>query len=82
MLNQSELIKCREASITSCDISSLADLRNITVDTSKPVPERIESFLNQVRNPYLFKVDDVIVKVHYGSGKPVSDALAAALRMG
>lgn len=82
MLNRSELTKCREASITSCDLSSLVDLRDITIDTTQTVRERIDSFLEQVRNPYLFKVDDVVIKVNYGQDRPFSDALAAVLLLG
>lgn len=82
MLNRSELNKCREANIVTCDVSSLVDLRDISVDTTKSVRERIDSFMNQVRNPYLFKVDDVIIKVNYGNGKTLSDALTTVLLTG
>jgi len=82
MFSRSELAKCREASITSCDISSLVDLRDITIDTTKSVSDRIDSFLEQVHNPYLFKVDDVVIKVNYGQDRPFSAALAAVLQLG
>lgn len=77
MLKRSELSQCRNISIMSCDLSSLVDLRDVKIDTTKSVRERIDSFMNQVRNPYLFKVDDVIVKVNFGNERSVTDALAA-----
>lgn len=82
MLKRSELNQCRNTSIMSCDLSSLVDLRDVKIDTTKSVRERIDSFMNQVRNPYLFKVDDVIVKVNFGNERPVTDAFAAVFSQG
>ncbi len=82
MLNRSELALCHNIDIAACDPSSLVDLRDISIDTSSSVSNRIESFLKQVRNPYLFKVDDIIMKVNYGAEKTVSDAFTSILLQG
>mgnify|MGYP003300941099 CR=1 FL=1 len=82
MLKKSELNQCRNTSIMACDLSSLVDLRDVKIDTTKSVRERIDSFMNQVRNPYLFKVDDVVVKVNFGNERSVTDAFAAVLLQG
>jgi len=82
VLNRSELNKCRDTGIMSCDADSLVDLRDVKIDTTKSVAERIDSFMNQVRNPYLFRVEDVIVKVNFGNERPVIDAFTAALLQG
>ena len=79
MLTKSQLALCKDAEIALCDKSALTDLRDITVDKSKSVMERIENFTGQVKNPYLFKVGDVIVKVAYSVGKDFSGALSSAL---
>ena len=61
--------------------ASLPDLRSITVDRSLPVQERARSFLRDIGNPYLFRVDDVVVSVRFNpGGKPFRDALADSLR--
>ena len=79
MLTKSQLDLCKAAEIALCDKSNLNDLRDITVDKSKSVMEKIENFTQQVKNPYLFKVGDVIVKVAYSGGKDFSGALSSAL---
>ena len=79
MLTKSQLAFCRDAEIALCDKNALTDLRDITIDKSKSVRERIENFTGQVKNPYLFKVGDVIVKVAYSGGKDFSGALSSAL---
>ena len=55
----------QHADLMNCDHDELVDLKDIRIDTSQPVPERMAAFLSQVRNPYLFKVDGLIVKAVY-----------------
>ena len=81
MISSSQLSKMRTVEINSCKPESLVDLRDISINTSAPLIERVESFFTQVKNPYLFKVDDVIVKVRYGNGKSFSDAISTILSM-
>lgn len=69
----------RNMDIEACDTDQLVDLRSVSIDRSLPVPERMISFVEQVKNPYLFKVDDVAVKVEFSSGKSVEDSLLSFL---
>ena len=79
MLDKSQLARCKEVDVSSCDINSLVDLREINIDTTKPVPQRMESFLEQVQNPYVFKVGDIVMKVDYGNGKQFAEAFTDIL---
>ena len=67
----------RKADIMACDPDLLVDLRDVQIDTSLPVRERMVSYLGQVGNPYLFKVDGLIVKAVFSPGSELSlmDAL-------
>ncbi|MCL2620993.1 MAG: hypothetical protein FWD97_08695 [Defluviitaleaceae bacterium] len=49
------------------DINSLVDIRSVTVDTSLPQTERIANFLEQIKNPYLFKCDKVVVQIEFAN---------------
>lgn len=40
----------------------LVDIRDVVIDQDAPKEERIKSFLRQIRNPYCFKVGNVVVK--------------------
>lgn len=79
MMNRQMLAQCARADINTCDPGDLVDLQNVTIDTTLPVPQRISQFLHQVHNPYLFRVDGVVVKVHFGGGKPLASTLAGLL---
>ena len=43
----------------------LVDIRDVVIDQDAPKEERIKSFLRQIRNPYCFKVGNVVVKTTF-----------------
>ena len=46
-------------------IDELVDIRDVKLDSSLGQAERIQSFLQQIKNPYCFKHGKVIVKVGF-----------------
>ena len=81
MFTSNQLSACKNIDIRNCNPDALVDLRDVAIDTTLPVSDRIHSFLHQIKNPYLFKVDDTVVKVKYGTGKSFSDSLITILSM-
>ena len=75
------LERCRHADIMACDPDALVDLQEVHIDTNLPVRERMQGFVQQVGNPYLFKVDGLIVKATYlpQANRSLSDALPGLL---
>jgi hypothetical protein len=58
------------------DLGSLADIRDVEIDTSQPMEERRESYLRQIKNPYLYRCDDVIVRASFAkTGATLEDRL-------
>ena len=55
----------KSVDIKNVDKGSLIDLDVVQIDDTRPVSERILSFLQQVKNPYCFRIGDVAVKVNY-----------------
>lgn len=47
----------------SDNISSLKDISEIQIDDGKAAVQRALSFINQVNNPYFFKVGNTPVKI-------------------
>ena len=47
---------------------SLVDIRDVKLDSSMEQADRVKSFIQQVKNPYRFKVGDVVVNVAYTNG--------------
>lgn len=82
MLNSFDLITLRNAAIADYRISDLVDLRDVKIDTNKTVSEKILNYFEQIKNPYLFKVGDVRVKVSFGGDRSFTDALGSAISSG
>lgn len=60
--------------------NQLVDLNDVQIDSSLPVNERIASFVQQIGNPYHYKVGEVIVHVSYTpNGKSLDDCFHALL---
>ena len=49
------------------NISQLVDFRNVKIDRSLPSEERIKSFIEQIKNPYQFKVGDTVAKLSFAN---------------
>jgi len=70
METKNVLEKFKQQSIAGADADSLVDITNVKIDTDKPIAERIKSFIGQIGNPYLFKVDNTVVKVSFNDKGP------------
>lgn len=76
-------LKClRNADISACNADELVDLRNVEVNPKASLNRRADDFIAQVGNPYLFRVDDVVVKVEFGDGKDFSEILTDVILAG
>lgn len=82
VLDIAQLQNLKSVDTVDFNFSSLTDLMDIAVDTDKPMTNRMISFAEQIKNPYLFKVGEFVVKVEYGEGRNLSDALAKILNAG
>lgn len=56
--------------IHTVDKKSLVDLDTVIIDESRPVQERLASFVEQIKNPYCFRIGDIAVKVKYNDDGP------------
>ena len=46
-------------------LDSLVDIRDVKIDRSLPVEERMRSYVVQIKNPYMFKCGNTVVRVSY-----------------
>lgn len=63
------------------ELDELVDIRNVHVDRSLPLEERVRSYVEQVKDPYHFRVGNVKVRVSYaGKDKTLNDSFSTMLR--
>lgn len=60
---------------------ALIDIRDVQIDTALPQEERIRSFVKQIKNPYRFKVGDVVVNVSYSGEATLNDRFAEMMSL-
>ena len=48
-------------------LDSLVDIRDVKIDRTQPVEERMKSYVEQIKNPYLFKGGNTVVRVSYAN---------------
>lgn len=81
-LTVNDLKYLRNADISACNADELVDLRNVEVNPKASLNRRADDFIAQVGNPYLFRVDEVVVKVEFGDGKDFSEILTDVILAG
>lgn len=79
-----ELERMARVDIRTADPGEATDIREVEIDASLPVPERVRSYLAQARNPYILNVDGVLVKTSFaeGSGRTLADCLETLAGLG
>ena len=48
-------------------LDSLVDIRDDKIDRSMSVEDRMKSYVEQIKNPYMFKVGNTVVRVSYAN---------------
>ena len=82
MLNFFDLMNFKTVAIADYSKDSLVDLHDVKIDPSKSVPEKMNDYFEQIKNPYLFKVGNVRVKVSFGGSRTFTDALGSVFSSG
>jgi len=60
--------------------SALVDIREVKINRELPQEDRVKSFVEQIKNPYCFKVGPVVVNVSYSdSGATLNDRFVELL---
>ena len=55
--------------INTISKESLIDIKDVTIDMEKGKQERISEFFQQIRNPYCFVCNGIIVKMKYNKNE-------------
>lgn len=80
-LTKEILAQMAAVDVRTVDISTLTDLRDIEIDTSMPVPKKLEAFARQTNNVYINRIGDYIVKVRFQKdGASIDDKMAEYLQ--
>lgn len=80
-ITREKLEEMASVDIRSVDINDLTDLRDIVIDTKKPVDQKLAAFAAQTNNIYVHRIGDYIVKVRFmKEGPTIDDKMEEYLR--
>jgi hypothetical protein len=51
--------------LTNAGNSELVDIRDVKIDTSLPLEERMKSYIRQIKNPHHYKYGDITVRISF-----------------
>ena len=76
MTLEEHLQKMREIDVRDIDPSTLVDIKDVQIDTSLPVEQRLTSVLQQMNgNPYFFCSNGLVVKCAFKGEKKLQEIL-------
>lgn len=81
MLNKEILSELQVVRLEDVSREDLVDLKDVVLDRSLGYRERLEDFVRQVKNPYLFRVGPMVVKIGPGGTGDFREALARGIVM-
>lgn len=64
-MKANELNSLKNVDIENFNIDDLVDLKDIRIDKNCSVQSKIISFVEQIKNPYFFKVGNIAVKLNF-----------------
>lgn len=80
-LTKERLEEMAAVDVRTVDISTLTDLRNIEIDTSLSVPQKLDAFARQANNIYVNRIGEYVVKVRFQkSGASINEKMAEYLQ--
>lgn len=76
MLSQEELEKMKDFMNYEVNEKELVDINDIVIDEKLSKEERMLEYLKQIKNPYTFKVNGVVVHIEYDeNGKTFEECM-------
>ena len=78
---QDKLERCRNVSLDEVSIDDVDELSFVKINTRLNQVDRIIDFISKTKNPYIFKVNDKLVKIEFcNNGKKAEDSITSVIK--
>lgn len=64
---QQKITDSKDVKIESINRNEIDEVDNIKIDKNLPAKERIIEYIKKVKNPYILKVNDTLVKITFNN---------------
>jgi hypothetical protein len=79
MKTQTKLERLKAEAQSNIDITKLKDIKNVEINPNLPIEERMRDFIKQIGNPYIYKSDNIVVRVSFAGTSTIEECLGHAL---
>lgn len=69
MFTPKELQDLKKVDPLTVNLDDLIDINDVEIQMQLPREERIADFIRQIKNPYLFKCGNVVVKIEFSQAE-------------
>lgn len=69
MFTPKELKDLKKVDPLAVNLDDLIDINDVEIQMQLPREERIADFIRQIKNPYLFKCGNVVVKIEFSQAE-------------
>ncbi len=69
MLNEQALMKMKETDVCKVSKTELVDIKNVVIDESLEKSERLTDYMRQIKNPYCFLCNGIVVKLNFSESE-------------
>ena len=77
---RNKLLKYEKVSLDEVNVNDVDEITKIRINKRKSSNERMLDFLNEVKNPYIFKVNGKLVRIRFSdTNKTADDCLTNVL---
>lgn len=70
-----ELDELKNKDIRHVDVNDLMDIQKIQIDSKLPIKIRVQKYFKQIKNPYCYKNNGMIIKLSFSGKNTLSDAV-------
>lgn len=76
-----KLKKMAEVDIRTVDKETLVDIKDVEIDKTLPKQERVMEYIRQIKNPYCYLCNGVIVKISFSGNRKLEDCISDCISM-
>lgn len=81
IITRDELTRMKEVDIRTVDPLELVDIEEVIINKELPYGERMYDYIRQIKNPYCYRCNGMIVKISFSGQQSLEDCLKAAMSL-
>ena len=78
-MTKQDIISMRNVDLMAVNKKDLVDISDIVINKELPTEERVKDYIKQIKNPYCYLDNGIVVKISFSGEKSLEDCLKTVL---